>query len=111
MQQLNARQLAEWEAYNTMEPIGEERSDFRISFLSSLITNLVIRALGKKGAKLTNVKDFVFKWDSKEEAKPQMKVEQFKAVFHQIASIANTNKDIKNKMRRTTPPRSKTNRK
>lgn len=107
LQKLTARQLAEWEAYNVLEPIGEERSDFRISYLLSTIVNLAIRALGKQGAKLTSVEDFAFKWDPKEHVKPQMNVEQFKAVFQEIASTSNKREKNENKRRRKRPPRLK----
>jgi len=64
-EQISARQLAEWEVYNRIDPIGEERQDFRMSYLASLVTNLVISTMGKKGAKLTNIKDFLLVWDEK----------------------------------------------
>ena len=64
-EQLTARQLTEWELYNRIDPIGEERSDFRMSYMASLITNLVISSMGKKGTKLTNIKDFLLEWDEK----------------------------------------------
>lgn len=107
LQQLTATQLAEWEAYNALEPIGEERADYRISFLSSLIVNLAIRALGKRGDKLTEVKDFVFEWDPEKHKPKQMNIDQFKAVFHEIASSTKTKQDNENKRRRRRPPRLK----
>jgi len=75
---LTASQLIEWEAYDTLEPIGEWRADYRISFLASLLTNLVIQTMGKKGAKLTKIEDFLFDWDgsvadSKKQTPKQMK--------------------------------------
>lgn len=92
MRELTTSQLAEWGAYNRLEPIGENRADYRISYLSSLLTNLVIKALGKQGAKLTSVKDFLFKWDVEGEVKPQQSVEAMKSVFLSLASASKDGK-------------------
>jgi hypothetical protein len=62
LDQLNSYQLSEWEAYDRLDPIGSWRDDFRISYIASLLTNLTIRVHGKRGAQLTEVKDFLFDW-------------------------------------------------
>ena len=75
-EQLTARQLAEWEAYNRVDPIGTERDDFRMAFLAMTITNVAIGALGSKGAKMAKLEDFMPIWDSKakhEQSSDQMK--------------------------------------
>jgi len=37
---LTASQIAEWEAYNTIDPIGGDRDDYRFALLGSFIANL-----------------------------------------------------------------------
>jgi hypothetical protein len=106
LKQLTSRQLAEWEAYNVIDPIGEWRADFRISYLASLITNLAIRIHGKKGAKSVDIEEFLLKWDAeagkvKQEDKVQS-VEEIKRALMSIASIQNKKAAIKN----TPPPKS-----
>ena len=90
-----------------MEPIGDARDDYRISFMASLLSNLAIRINGKKGAKLTSVKDFIFDWDSgSAENKGTQTVEEMKAVFEQIAASGRISKKEKERLeqRRTHKP-------
>ena len=56
--------------------------------MASLITNLAIRVNGKKGAKLTSIKDFLFKWDveNNELGSGTQSIEEMKSVFQQIAA-------------------------
>jgi hypothetical protein len=63
LQQLTSEQLSEWEAYDTMDPIGEWRDDFRMAFLASLIVNSARAIHGKKGTKMSTPADFMPKWD------------------------------------------------
>jgi hypothetical protein len=91
--------LSEWEAYDRLEPIGDERIELYFASLCSLISNISIRALGKKGTKLTSPLDFVFRWDAEtEEAQvtpdsdPSVEVrgqtqEEQKKVLLQIAKL------------------------
>jgi hypothetical protein len=82
-------QLSEWEAYDRIDPIGTWREDFRMAYLCSLVTNLVISVHGKKGAKTTNVIDFMPEWGKHEEDKViesgKSLAEQIKEVFGSIA--------------------------
>ena len=59
---MTSEQLSEWEAMDRLDPIGSWRDDYRMSYLAALITNLAIRINGKKGAKLSEVKDFMLDW-------------------------------------------------
>lgn len=52
---LTARQLAEWEAYQQMEPFGEDRADMRAGIIASTIANVYL----KKGAKPLSALDFM----------------------------------------------------
>jgi len=109
LSKLTASQLAEWQAYATLEPFETEKSDYKMAFLSSLLTNLVIRTMGKKGAKLTSITDFEFKWDPEESmgGKPQQSIEQMKEVFQSLASASKKKEDFNNKRLRRKPKRLK----
>ena len=63
MDQLTSVQYSEWEAYDRLDPLGSWREDFRLAYMSALITNLVISVHGKKGTKHTNPMDFMLDWD------------------------------------------------
>ena len=82
--------MAEWYAYDRLDPIGEARDDFRMSYLASTITNLAISINGKKGAKLTNVKDFLLDWDVSKPKETQS-IEDMKRVFAGIAATSKSN--------------------
>lgn len=102
MKQLTATQWAEWEAYLSIDPINERKQDYRMSFLYSLLTNLVIRALGSKGAKLTTVEDFVLDWDAEYTNKlknEEKKITAPKRIFEIFSAIAEAQnkKEITNK--------------
>jgi sporulation protein YlmC with PRC-barrel domain len=76
-----------------------------------MITNLAIRINGKKGAKLTSVKDFIFDWDAETASGTKVQsIEEMKNVFQQIAAssrIENKNKE-RLEQRRTHKPASYT---
>jgi len=63
LEKLTAYQLAEWEAYDRIDPIGTWRDDFRMAYLSTMMANLTIQVHGKKGAKLLVPMDFMPEWD------------------------------------------------
>jgi hypothetical protein len=89
---LTSVQLSEWEAYDRLDPIGTWREDFRMAYVSSLITNLAISIHGKKGTKPMNIMDFMPKWDSQEPENTvvkQQSVEEMKKALLQIAQAQN----------------------
>jgi hypothetical protein len=103
---LTSHQLAEWEAYNVLDPIGEERSDFRFSYLYSLLTNIAIRTYGKKGAELTKIDDFLFKWGVDEEEQKVQSLEDMKNVMMALVRSQEKSSDNKEKRRvRKIPPK------
>jgi len=81
---LTSRQLSEWEAYDRLDPIGTWRDDFRLAYLSSLITNIAICVHGKKGAKHTIPMDFMLDWDVKEKKINVQSVEEQKRILMDI---------------------------
>jgi len=62
---IDAREFAEWQAYYTIEPFGEERADYRNAILCTLIAN----ALRGKHGRRAKPKDFML--DFTAEQKPQ----------------------------------------
>ena len=75
--------------------------------MASLITNLAISINGKKGAKMTSVKDFIFDWDAgNTNNKGTQSIEEMKNVFQQIAASGKKTKERQDKLeaRRTRKP-------
>ncbi len=62
----------------------------------------MISSLGKQGAKLTSVDDFLFKWDPEQNIKPVQSVEAMAEIFNALASSSK-----EKKQGRTRPPKSK----
>ncbi len=105
MDHLNSVQLSEWEAYDRLDPIGTWREDFRMAYLSSLITNLTISVHGKKNAKQTNIMDFMPKWDLSGDTK-EVKVQSLDEMKKALIDIANAQnkKEAKKKANINRPP-------
>lgn len=78
--------MADWYAFDKLEPIGEHRDDFRTSYLAAVITNLAISIHGKKGSKQKQIKDFLLEWDV---GKPKgtQSPEEIKNLFMGIAQM------------------------
>jgi hypothetical protein len=77
LDKLTAYELAEWEAYDRIDPIGTWRDDFRGAKLESLILNIVNQLYAKKGSKpiVTTALEFMPDWtgdrvDEKEKSTP-----------------------------------------
>ena len=86
---MTSTQLSEWEAYNELEPIGGIREDYRLAYLSSLITNLVIAVNGKPNAKKTKPEEFLLEWGvgvQEQSTKQPQSLEQMKQALSTIAS-------------------------
>lgn len=106
LDRLSAYELAEWEAYNMLDPIGEVREDFRNAMLSCLITNIAIKwASGKKTVKLSEIADFLPQWDvtAPKEVKKQS-MEEMKKALKEIAKAQNEAVEKKKKLDALPPP-------
>lgn len=88
---MTAQQLAEWEAYHRIDPIGEEREDIRMAYICSTVANSVIGAVAGKKGKLTKVGDFMPKWDEQTRVKQQTNEEMY-ATLMGMATPRNNNK-------------------
>lgn len=89
MNQLTSKQISEWEAYDRLDPIGTWRDDFRLAYLSSLVTNIAIRTQGKEGTKLTVPTDFMLEWGKEKEEIVQQSMEDMKMTILEIAHTQN----------------------
>lgn len=87
---LTANELAEWEAFDRLEPIGEWRDDYRLAYLSSLLTNIAISQSGRKNAKMTDPEKFLLTWGEyrfKDEKIRIQSVEEMKTALLGIAKV------------------------
>lgn len=104
---MTSTQLSEWQAYDRLEPIREDRGDFRMAFVSSLITNIVRKIWGTKGVKMSVPSEFMPEWDQDpdEELIPEKQsVAQMKGILFGIAGAQNR-KVKKDKMLHNKPPK------
>jgi hypothetical protein len=100
LEQLTARQIAEWEAYHELEPFGDWKHDFELSYLLSVMTNLFLGAYGKKSARLTKPEDFLIKWgDAAKEDMKQQTPEDMKQFMLSFMKAHNAKVDQKIKKR------------
>lgn len=80
LNQLTSSQLSEWEAYNSIDPVGEWRRDYMIASMMALIAN-INRDTKKKPEAYTHL-DFMPEWSKpKIEEKPQTVVDQKRILF------------------------------
>lgn len=105
LQRLTARQIAEWEAYNEIDPIGEWRADYRTSYIAWMVTNLFIQAYGKKGAQGAKFEDFILMWGDNGKEEKTQSVEEMKAILTALASSQENSKEVKKRVR-TIPKKS-----
>ena len=94
LDELTSIQLSEWQVYDRLEPIGEDRADYRIAALSSLVMNIARAYSGMKG-EMTTPDMFMLEWDKdlNEEDEPrrptQQSVEEQERIWLAIASEQN----------------------
>ena len=87
-------QLNEWEAYDRLDPIGTWRDDFRMAYLSMIVTNLVKAVHGKEGDKMAIPMDFMPDWIRGEEEVKEtgQTVEEMKQIMMGIAKASKKRK-------------------
>lgn len=86
MKELTATQLAEWEAYNVVDPIGFERIEFNFGILCALISNALKALYGDKNEKATSPIDFMPDWvGTRDNTKEQQSIEQMKKILMALA--------------------------
>lgn len=84
---LPAWMLAEWQAYDLIDPFGNERGDFQ----AGVIASNVIAPYLKKGAKAPKPGDFMPKFDERFVARRQTPKEMLD-VFRRFAATVEANK-------------------
>jgi len=107
MDRLTSAQISEWEAYSRLDPIGSWRDDYRMAYISSVITNLMISVYGRTNAKLTTPNDFMPNWGIEEGSEQEVKkqsVEEMKQILLSIANAQNKKVQAEN-VNKFTPPK------
>ena len=88
LDELNSEQISEWEAYNSLEPIGETRADYRAALIACTITNCFRSAYGKKGSRMMTIGDFLFEWDKQDVDPDVIKRESVEDMRSGLVNIA-----------------------
>jgi len=87
LNELTSEQISEWQAYNTIEPIGDWTNDLRLARLSALIVNIVNSVLGSKESnKMVSPKEFMPNWGGEKKQKKQQSVDEMKETLTNLAS-------------------------
>ena len=81
---LTAKQFLEWQAYAALEPFGEERQDYRIASICSVMAN-IHRGSGKRAFE---IEQFVLKFGDQPPKQPKTWQEIF-AIGRMFAVAAN----------------------
>ena len=108
MEQLTSRQISEWEAYDTLDPIGSWRDEFRTARIESLLLNIVNHLFAKDGTtpQLLEAIDFIPDWTGEREPKTKKQsVEEMKQALMSWATSHNKSLERnKGSVIRSTPP-------
>jgi hypothetical protein len=100
LDKLTGYELAEWEAYDRIDPTGSWRADFRGAKLESLILNIVNQLYAEKGKKpqVTTALDFMPDWTGdRAEEKKISTPEDILSLFRGIAASQKKKKEIVSK--------------
>lgn len=109
---LTLDQFQEWQAYDAIEPIGEERIDVLVASVCSIITNIARQVYGTEKAPMTTMADFIPIWDvyevkekmaeqeKKKREQPAQPLSEMKAVLEAIAKQAKGRKPVQGRRRR-----------
>ena len=84
LDQLNSYQISEWEAFNMLSPIGDERADLHMAILATTLFNLFVDIYAKKGTKHRELIDYMPNW-SGEEVEKKQSVEEMKNFLLEFA--------------------------
>lgn len=107
MEKLTANQLAEWQAYDSLDPIGEARADFRFSYIAHLITTLTSSVHGKKGSKMPDIKDFLFEWDVEGRTGKEagQSADEMRQLLRSVSRSSKVEEDKEKALRNRKPPK------
>lgn len=111
LDRLTSIQLSEWEAYDTLDPIGTWREDYRTASLEALVVNIVQSLYHKEGEvpKSTSVVDFMPIWDKESrkvaEVTERQSVTDMKEILMSIANSQNKKEERKEALKNRKPPK------
>lgn len=101
MNDLTASQLAEWEAYNTLEPVGDYRQDYMMAQLTSIFYNFASSFGSKDGRrKIAKIPDFIPWMEQPEEKEADQSLSDMKK---SLLSLAKKDKEKKKKIVKQKP--------
>ena len=83
LERCDSREIAEWMAYDSVEPFGEDRADLRAGIIASQIVNVHL----SKGQRATVPADFMPDFDPK--PKPAQSQREMAAVMGQLMAKQN----------------------
>ena len=90
LDKLNSYQISEWEAFNYLDPIGDERSDIHMAILATTIFNLAVDIHAKKGTKHREITEYLPKWGSNgEDEVVKQSVDEMKNILLSFAKSHN----------------------
>lgn len=87
---MTAGELAEWEAYDRLDPVGTWRDDYSMASLQALVVNIVSHLYVKKGHQPKTVSPLDFMPDFSGEISEIRKKQELKKMKQQLLIIANT---------------------
>ena len=104
LDELSSTQISEWQAYDRLDPIGTWREDFRMAYLSMIITNLVRAIHGKEETKIAIPLDFMPDWGKGEEEVKEtgQTQEDMKKIMMAVARVSKKRKPHKMKQKQVT---------
>jgi len=112
LDQLTSIQLSEWEAYDTLDPIGTWRTDYNFASFQSLFINIIRSLYPKDGVEpeMTTAVDLMPVWDraarkAVEEKRPKQSVDDMKSVLMSLADSANKREERKEAIKNHPPPK------
>ena len=107
LEKLSSYQIAEWEVYNRLDPIGTWREDFRMANTICYIMNIVSHLYAKKGTtpQMYKPETFMPDWagDKEKENLLKQSTEQMKGFL--LAFAKSQNKQVKKQLRQDPPKR------
>lgn len=111
LDQLTSVQLSEWEAYDTLDPIGTWREDYRTASLEALMVNIIQSLYHKENEtpQTTTAIDFMPIWDKearKVAEKPvQQSITDMKDLLMSLANSQNKKEERKKALQDRKPPK------
>ena len=80
LRELTARQLLEWRAYDTIEPLGDDREDLRAASIREMVFNMAVAGKDRRP-----LNDFLLEWepeDPEEAEKRKQKELEARVAMH-----------------------------